>query len=297
MRLRLVVTDAARALARTAVPSLVATLTVVIAASGLSLFVPVVRATSAPPNEPPVRLAFDVYLRNGTAPIEREKLRQELVMTPNVKRVEFISMERALAGARTRSPNAFPPPGPVPRLDLLRVTPADPNRAREMEDRLVGRGAGGRRTRRPAAIEGVRRHEKRPNRAVSVTRMVVLLVVALGTPLLLGTMVVVANSVHLSVLARRREVELMRLVGATAWFIRCPFVLQGLLMGVAGGGLAVVIFAVVQATLIDDLFGLVALIPARERVELGVLAAVLPAACAAASALGSGLTVRRLVRV
>ena len=297
MRLALLVSDAVRALGRTAMPSLTATLTVVVAASGLSLFVPIVKATTVAANGSQVRVAFDVYVKKGTPAIEREKLRQRLVTTPDVARVEFIPVKRALADARTRSPTAFPPPGPVAPLDLFRVTPADPNRSSGIEDRLVGRGPRGRRAARPAAIEGVRRHEQRPSGADSVTRMVIMLVIALGTPLVLGTMVVVANSVHLAVLARRREVELMRLVGATTWFIRWPFVIQGLLMGLAGGVLAAAVFAVVQATLIDDLFELVALIPARRGIELGILAAVLPAACAAASALGSGLTVRRLVRV
>ena len=49
--------------------------------------------------------------------------------------------------------------------------------------------------------------------------------------LLVASLMLVANTIRLSIYARRREVEVMRLVGATNWFIRWPFVLEGLIVG------------------------------------------------------------------
>lgn len=57
--------------------------------------------------------------------------------------------------------------------------------------------------------------------------------------LVLGCTVVISNTVRLTVFARRREVAIMKLVGATDWFIRWPFVIEGLVLGVAGALLAV----------------------------------------------------------
>jgi cell division transport system permease protein len=51
--------------------------------------------------------------------------------------------------------------------------------------------------------------------------------------------VLIWNTIRTAMFARRREIEVMKLVGATNWFIRIPFMLEGLLHGLAGGLLAV----------------------------------------------------------
>ena len=57
----------------------------------------------------------------------------------------------------------------------------------------------------------------------------------LGGLLLLASIALIANTIRLSIFARRREVEVMRLVGATNWFIRWPFVIEGVIVGFMGG--------------------------------------------------------------
>ena len=53
--------------------------------------------------------------------------------------------------------------------------------------------------------------------------------------LLLASILLVSNTIRLSIYARRREVEVMRLVGATNWFVRWPFVIEGLIVGLFAG--------------------------------------------------------------
>ena len=53
--------------------------------------------------------------------------------------------------------------------------------------------------------------------------------------LALASLLLVANTIRLSMYARRREVEVMKLVGATDWFIRWPFVIEGVIVGALGG--------------------------------------------------------------
>ena len=55
---------------------------------------------------------------------------------------------------------------------------------------------------------------------------------------MLGAIALVVNTIQLAIFARRREVAVMKLVGATNWFIRIPFMLEGLIEGLVGAGLA-----------------------------------------------------------
>ena len=57
--------------------------------------------------------------------------------------------------------------------------------------------------------------------------------------LLIASMLLIANTIRLSIFSRRREIEVMKLVGATNWFVRGPFMLEGLFCGLAGAVLAV----------------------------------------------------------
>ena len=59
--------------------------------------------------------------------------------------------------------------------------------------------------------------------------------------LLAASTILIANTIRLSIFARRREIEVMKLVGATNWFVRGPFMLEGVLTGLAGSLAAVIL--------------------------------------------------------
>ena len=105
----------------------------------------------------------------------------------------------------------------------------------------------------------------------------------LTTALLAGLLVIasillIANTIRLSLYARRREVEVMKLVGATDWFIRWPFVMEGMLVGALGGILAVLVLAVFKVAVVDPLAAEYALIAAPETMSFPLLIALLLAA-------------------
>jgi cell division transport system permease protein len=115
--------------------------------------------------------------------------------------------------------------------------------------------------------------------------------------LVLASVLLIANTIRLSLYARRREVEVMKLVGATDWFIRWPFVIEGVIVGALGGILAVLSLGVVKVALVDPLAADFALIAAPETMNFGLLIAVLLGASVAVSAVGSGISLRRFLRV
>ena len=81
----------------------------------------------------------------------------------------------------------------------------------------------------------MRNKEDDTEKILSATRVVKLTMGLLAGLLALASLLLVANTIRLSLYARRREVEVMKLVGATDWFIRWPFVIEGMLVGALGG--------------------------------------------------------------
>jgi cell division transport system permease protein len=86
-------------------------------------------------------------------------------------------------------------------------------------------------------------------------------------------------------------------VGATNWFIRWPFVLEGLMVGVLGAGIAVGILWLGKVTIVDPLSDNFAPVANLQTTGFGPLVAILIASAMAVSALGSGITLRRFLRI
>jgi cell division transport system permease protein len=227
---------------------------------------------------------------------ETAELRRAITDTPNVESVEFISKGEALARAEEKNPKAFKEGaellGSNPLPASFRVTPEDPDRIQEIVDALVPNGRP-----RLAAIDEVRNREEETDKILSATGLVKGLTAALAGLLVLASIALVANTIRLSVFARRREVEVMKLVGATNWFIRWPFVIEGIIVGFFGGLLAVLLLTVAKETLIDPLSEDFALLAAPDTIDFPLLVALLMLACVVVSALGSGITLRRFLRV
>ena len=74
---------------------------------------------------------------------------------------------------------------------------------------------------------------------LTATRWIRLIFLVISVALLLSALFLIVNTIRLATFARRREIEVMKLVGASNWFVRVPFMLVGLVQGVIGAGLAV----------------------------------------------------------
>ena len=298
MRVGFFFKEAFRALRRNAAPSFAAVLTVLITALVLGVFIPIVQATTGTANSIRGKVVVDVYAKDTASVKQLHDLRNELAATPNVKKIEFITKEEALAKERKRHPEAYELLGTNPLPNLFRITPKDPDKLDAIVDRLapVDPKSGDRKP-QIAAVDEVRNRRDETNKILSATGLVKLLTAGLTVLLVLTSIALVANTIRLSIFSRRREVEVMKLVGATNWFIRWPFVIEGVIVGLLGGVLAILCLFVAKATFIDPLADRFALLAAPETINFPLLVTVLLLACVAVSAIGSGLTLRRFLRV
>jgi cell division transport system permease protein len=297
MRLSFFLREAFRSLGRNAMPSFAAMATVLVTMLILGVFIPIVQATTGAANEVRGRLLLDVYLRTDATPADAQRVRQRLDAAAHVKRVEYVSKEDAYREERKRNPEAYQLLGANPLPDTFRVTPDDPSHIDQLRDQLAPVDAGGRRTAIDPAIDQVKNRRDETNKILSATRVVKLTTALLAAMLITASILLIANTIRLSLFARRREVEVMKLVGATDWFIRWPFVLEGVVVGAMGGILAVLLLAVGKVALIDPLASEFALIAAPRTINFLALVGVVLVASVAVSAAGSGISLRRFLRV
>ncbi len=299
MRLGFFLHEAVRALTKNAVPSFAAMATVLVTVLVLGVFIPVVQATTGAANEVRSRVIADVYLQPRVTTAEVSRVRGIIENeTPHVARVQYIPKEKAIAAERKAGRGEYYDLlGANPLPDTFRVYPDKPDNITKIRNALAPLSPSGGRTVIDPAIDEVRNREEDTNKILSATRVVKITMALLAVLLCVASILLIANTIRLSLYARRREVEVMKLVGATDWFIRWPFVLEGVLVGAIGGVLAILLLGVVKIALVDPLAAQFALIAAPDTINFGVLIAVLLAASVGVSAIGSGLSLRRFLRV
>jgi cell division transport system permease protein len=291
--------EAVRALKRNALPSFAAMATVLVTVLILGVFIPMVQATTGAANEVRGKVIADVYLKSNAKQADADRV-QKIIETqvPHVGKVQFVSKKQALSAEREAGRgDYYDLLGSNPLPDTFRVTPDNPDNIGLVRDSLAPRSPSGSRTAIDPAIDEVRNREEDTAKILSVTRVVKLTMALLAALLVTASLLLIANTIRLSLYARRREVEVMKLVGATDWFIRWPFVLEGVMVGFLGGTLAVLLLGVVKIAVVDPLAADFALIAAPDTMNFPLLITLLLLASVGVSALGSGISLRRFLRV
>lgn len=164
------------------------------------------------------------FLADGLSAGDRAHLQQAIEALPDVAAVRFVSRADALKRlqARLGATVAFADladSNPLPDSLEVRVVDA---RTAERTALAIGRLAG---------VADVSSGGLVLERLTALTRAVRLLAWALVALLAGVAIIIVLNTIRLTVLARRREIEIMELVGATRWLIRGPFLVEGMLNG------------------------------------------------------------------
>lgn len=285
-----------RSLSRNAVPSFAAMASVLVTMLVLGAFIPVMQMASAAADQTRDRVFVSVFLTNDATSKDAARIRARLEGTTNVKKVEFIAKATALKEQRKLDPEAFKVLGdsnPLP--DAFRVTPQDPDKIPAILAALAPTNAAGEAAPVDPKIDEVKNARETPK------LLGVMNAIRLGTGLLAflligSSILLVGNTIRLSLFARRREVEVMKLVGATDWFIRWPFVLEGLIVGALGGLMAILVLLVAKTAMLGPLEN-VPVVNGLSTVSFAAIAVVLMLASVGVSAIGSGLSLRRFLKV
>ena len=260
-----------------------------------SVFIPIVQATNGAANSVRGRVMVDVYMKTSATTADDSRVRGELLRVPHVKSAEFVSKAAAYKAQAAQFPQAYQLLGSNPLPDTFHVIPDKPGNVLAIHTALNGGGGGSGPI--DSMIASVSNKQQDTQKILEVTNLVTITAAVLTVLLVLASILLIANTIRLSLYARRREVEVMKLVGATDWFIRWPFVIEGIIVGAVGALLAICVLGATKIALLDPLASNWTLIAAPRTIGFVVLVAVLMGAGVVVSALGSGLSLRRFLRV
>jgi len=230
-----------------------------------------------------------VFANPGFDESRSRKIRAQVEALPHVVKVEYISKEQGAKlmverfGEKTAEviEELEMPAQVVANVDDVANTEAVAEAARQLE-----------------GVDRVNSAAKVTSRLVTFRAM--LQRVGLIAMILLGlvALLTVNNTVHLAITAREQEIEIMQLVGATAWYVGTPFLLEGAIQGFLGGMVALVALALGYAELLDYVQTQLPFIPiGGAAIGIRVLLPLVVGAGMAFGVLGSFISVRRLLHV
>jgi cell division transport system permease protein len=210
---------------------------------------------------------------------------------PRIKEggVKFVSKAEALEIMRERSPELVKDLTYNPLPDAFEI---QPKQAEDVE--LI---AADLRAQQFAGVEKIDYGRATARRIIRVGQVISIIFFGVVILLLAASGLLIANTIRLSIYARRREIEVMKLVGASNWFVRGPFMLEGLFTGLAGAMLAVILLLLGKEIALPAILGRVDADSDVQALAFGWTALILLGLGLLLGAAGSGLTLRRFLRV
>ncbi len=290
-RTRLLFSEAWASIRQNISTTVAATMTVLIGMFLLGLFIALGTWVLSWSNHVQKELQVKVYF-TSTATREQEAfVHQRLKAIPGIKSVVFVSKEQAEQRMRRQFPQLYKTPLPSnPLPDSYVVTPL-----KASQTPLIGQRV---QSAHWPAVDEVNWGSATARRVLTIAEVIWVVFLIAVVLLVVASTLLIANTIRLSIFARRREIEVMKLVGATNWFVRGPFMLEGLLCGVAGSIFAVILLVIGKSVALpsilphigggsSDVHALPFALNALALIGAGLLL----------GAAGSGLTLRRFLQV
>ncbi|HHV61478.1 MAG TPA: ABC transporter permease [Firmicutes bacterium] len=186
------------------------------------------------------RIEIRVFLKDGVTARDREALKTRIWALGGIKTIDFISKEEGLKRLKEQlgdDEGILTAMDFNPLPDAFSIKVAKPESVKALASRIA----------RLPGVESVNYGHGLVERLFALVKAVWVITLALSVIFISAIIMIIGNTIRLTLIARRREVEIMKLVGATDWFIRWPFLLEGMLVGLTG--------AIVSAVALYFLYG------------------------------------------
>ena len=200
------------------------------------------------------KVEVSVFLREDVSDEERDALEQKIQGIPEVQTYYYETQEEAYERFRVQfrdSPSLIENVDATAMPESFRIKLTDASKFPVIRARLAG----------DPAIDEVNDEQAVLKKLLAVTRVLRTGVLSVAVIMLLSAAGLIGNTVRMAVFARRKEIAIMKLVGATNWFIRVPFLIEGMVQGLLGGVFAVLAIFAMKFLFIDPLRGEIQFIP------------------------------------
>lgn len=239
------------------------------------------------------KVEITVYLKTGPDPSQDQidALQSQIMGWKEVKSSVFVSKQEALEQLRKdfeKDPEILEGLTGNPLPASFEISLVNPQSVNDVAARFSGN----------SIVDEVRYGKEIADKLFTFTASARNFLV--GFIVLLGIVAVllISNTIRLSIFARKREVEIMKLVGATNWFIRWPFIIEGVTVGLGGAILAVVVVLVLNTVLVGKIRdNLTFMTVPLDAVPYMAVAGILLAVGIVIGAAGSGIGLRRFLKV
>jgi cell division transport system permease protein len=287
-RFKVVLAEAWRSLTASISTTIAATMTVLIGMFLVGLLIALGSWAMSWSDNAKKNLLVKVYLADSASDRQVNAVRERLESDSRVASVTFVSKKDALKTMERKYPDLVEhlPGNPLPRS--FEVKPTKGEHVEAISQSLSPR---------PPGVDKVNYGKKTADRVLDVAKVFTGLSILGIVVLLVAATILIGNTIRLSIFARRREIEVMKLVGASNWFVRGPFVVEGMLCALAGSVVAVLLLFLGKELVLPVITG-------NSGAESDVNAWPFPAISAiilgiglALGAAGSGITLRRFLNV
>ena len=238
------------------------------------------------------QVQISAYLIDGLTASERNEIEKIMRNLSSVSRVEYVTKEQALKtlqarlGDQKKILDALGDSNPLPNYFLVTVKTADDvKRTAETISEISG-------------VEEVKYGQDVATNLFDLTHLLRVFGVMLMAILVLATIFIISNTIRLTVFARRKEIAIMKYVGATDDFIRWPFVLEGILLGFIGGGISAIILRSFYTAMTEKIYATLAFLPLIEQFPfMNYLALFLIVSGMLVGILGSTISLKKFLEV
>jgi cell division transport system permease protein len=290
VRTKLFVGEAVRSIGANISTTVAATMTVLIGMFLLGLFIALFSWVNSWTDHVRQDVLVKVFFVSDATPQQINAVQSKLITFPETKDVAFVSKEDAWEMMQKKYPELTENAASNPLPASFEVTPKDAGQVGALAGRLEPL---------PAGVDNVDYAEKKTERILAVTNVIKYVFLLGSLILLVASTILIANTIRLSIFSRRREIEVMKLVGASNWFVRGPFMLEGLICGLIGAAAAVVLLVVAKEFALPVIEGRSTTFREDDvnALSFPVVALILIGVSLLVGAAGSGITLRRFLRI